>query len=111
MKRTTTLASATTLAIGAVAAVGLTWPAHRRVTMAPKTTARTHRSRGKRCNRRLTPRSPTPARAGSPEPRSMTRRASTRSRSRWTNGDEVDVQLDEQFSVVSSENDGAGDAD
>ena len=27
------------------------------------------------------------------------------------NGDQVDVQLDEQFSVVGSENDGAGDAD
>ena len=27
------------------------------------------------------------------------------------NGDQVDVQLDEQFQVVSSENDGAGDDD
>ena len=27
------------------------------------------------------------------------------------NGDQVDVQLDEQFHVVSDENDGAGDAD
>jgi hypothetical protein len=27
------------------------------------------------------------------------------------NGDQVDVQLDEQFNVVSSENDGRDDAD
>ncbi len=27
------------------------------------------------------------------------------------NGDQVDVQLDEQFNVVGDENDGAGDAD
>ncbi len=111
MKRTTTLASATTLAIGAVAAVGLTVASASSGDDGPEDDGADTPISGEALQQ-----ASDAALAYTGEGR-VTGTEVDDEESKYEievtldNGDEVDVQLDEQFSIVSSENDGAADAD
>ena len=111
MKRTTKLASATTLAIGAIAAVGLTVASASSGDDGPEDDGADTPISGEALQQ-----ASEAALAYTGEGR-VTGTEVDDEESKYEievtldNGDEVDVQLDEQFSVVSSENDGAGDAD
>ena len=109
MKRSTTLASATTLAIGAVAAVGLTVANASSGDDGPEDDGADTPIAGDALQQ-----ASDAALAFTGEGR-VTETEVDDEESKYEveitldNGDQVDVQLDEQFNVVSSENDGTGD--
>ncbi len=111
MKRSTVVASATTLAIGAVAAVGLTVASASSGDDGPEDDATDTPISGDALHQ-----ASVAALAYTGEGR-VTGTEVDDEESKFEvevtldNGDQVDVQLDEQFNVVSSENDGSGDAD
>jgi len=111
MKRSTKLASATTLAIGAVAAAGLTVANASSSDDGPEDDGADVAISGDALQQ-----ASDAALAHTGEGRVSGSEVDDEE-SKYEievtldNGDQVDVQLDEQFNVVGDENDGAGDAD
>ena len=84
MKRATKLASAATLGVGVVVAAGLTVATASSGDDGPQDDGADTAISATPCNEQARQPSPTPGKAESPARRSTTKRASTRSKSRWT---------------------------